>query len=262
MLPTTPTPPKQNVTDYSVLLYGASKSGKTTTAAQAEGALFLATEPGLNALQAYQVPITSWEDFLAACSDLAQGQHPFKTVVVDTIDLAYRFCSEHMLKKYSVEHESDLGYGKGYALVNNEFHRVLTKLAHLPYGLVLISHAQEIEVETRTGKYMKTVPTLPDKARKMVLGLVDIILYCDIEVTRDAAGHPNARRVLRTKPAQHYEAGDRTGRLPEVIDMDYGKFVEAFNAAAGPASASAQKRPAPAPATAGANVSTPQSNGK
>ena len=270
MLPTTPTPPKQNVTDYSILMYGASKSGKTTTASQADGALFLATEPGLNALQAYQAPIACWDDFLVACSEIAQGQHSFKTIVVDTIDLAYRFCSEHMLKKYNVEHESDLGYGKGYALVNNEFHRVLTKLAHLPYGLVLISHAQEIEIETRTGKYMKTVPTLPDKARKMVLGLVDIILYTDIEVTRDASGQPNVRRVLRTKPTQHYEAGDRTGRLPEVIDMDYGKFVEAFNATAVPivpsvpAPPPAPKKPAiaPAPTPSTANVPNPQTAGK
>ncbi len=82
-----------------------------------------------------------------------------------------------------MEHESDLGYGKGYALVNNEFHRVLTKLAHLPYGLVLISHAQEIEIETRTG------------------------------------------------------------RLSEVMDMDYGAFVEAFNATAAPASANAASAP-------------------
>ena len=233
MLPTSPTPPKRNLSDYSILLYGPSKSGKTTTASQADGVLFLATEPGLNALTAYQLPITCWEDLLAACAEIAAGNHPFTTIVIDTVDLAYRFCSEHMLKKYSVEHESDLSYGKGYALVNNEFHRVLTKLAHLPYGFVLISHAQDIEIETRTGKYTKTVPTLPDKARKIVLGLVDIILYCDVEVTRDANGKASVRRVMRTKPAQSYEAGDRTGRLPEVLDMDYRAFVEAFNTATG-----------------------------
>jgi len=233
MLPTSPTPPKQSLSDYSILLYGPSKAGKTTTASQADGALFLATEPGLNALNAFQVPITNWDDLLNACGELAAGNHPFKTIVVDTIDLAYRFCAEHMLKKYNADHESDLSYGKGYAMVNNEFHRVLTKLAHLPYGLILISHAQEKEVETRTGKYMKTVPTLPDKARKIVLGLVDIILYCDVEAVRDAGGQMNFRRVIRTKPSQYYEAGDRTGRLPEILEMDYRAFAAAFDAATG-----------------------------
>jgi len=74
---------------------------------------------------------------------------------------------------------------------------VLTKLAFRPYGLFLVSHSKEIEVETRTGKYTRIVPTLPDKARKIVLGMVDMVLYCDLEDAEDKA----TRRVIRTKPA-------------------------------------------------------------
>jgi hypothetical protein len=147
-------------------------------------------------------------------------------------------CAEHVCAKFKIEHESDLGYGKGYALINNEFYRVLNKLALLPYGLFLISHSQEKELETRTGKLTRMVPTLPDKARKIVLGMVDVILYCDLEMSTGADGKPVSRRVTRTKPSVHYEAGDRTGRLPEVIDLDFRKFVEAY----------AQGSAAPAPA--------------
>jgi hypothetical protein len=79
-------------------------------------------------------------------------------------------CASTSAQKFKIEHESDLGYGKGYALINNEFYRVLNKLALLPYGLFLISHSQEKEIETRTGKLTRIIPTLPDKARKIVLG--------------------------------------------------------------------------------------------
>ena len=126
---------------------------------------------------------------------------------------------------------SDLGYGKGYALVNNEFQRVLTKLAFLPYGLFLISHAKEMEVDSRTGKYMRVVPTLPDKARKIVLGMADMVLFCDLEVVTGDNGEQSMRRVIRTKPSLYYEAGDRTGRLPETLELDFGKFRESYNAA-------------------------------
>ncbi|MHB9038949.1 MAG: AAA family ATPase, partial [Armatimonadota bacterium] len=136
-------------------------------------------------------------------------------------------------KKFGAEHESDIGYGKGYSIINNEFHRVINKLAFMPYGLCLVSHSQEIEIETRTGKHTKVVPTLPEKARKIVLGLVDIILYCDIEIAPGPDSKQIARRVLRTKPHVNYEAGDRTKRLPDVIDLDYPKFIEAFNAGVG-----------------------------
>jgi len=114
MLPTKKTAPKQDLSDLSLLEYGLPKSGKSTWASGAEGALFLATEPGLNALDVYQVPIQSWEDLRKACAEIVAGNHPFKTVILDTIDNAYKFCTDYILKKFKIEHESDLGYGKGY----------------------------------------------------------------------------------------------------------------------------------------------------
>lgn len=232
MLPKTKTAPKSSLSDYTVLLYGPSKAGKTSFCAEAEDTLFLATEPGLNALEAYQINITSWEEMTNACAEIAAGGHKFKTVVIDTIDNAYKMCSDYINGKSKVDHESDLAYGKGYALINNEFQRVLNKLAFLPYGLILISHSQVKELETRTGKVSRIVPTLPDKARKLVVGLVDIILFCDLEQQKSGDGTQTTARVLRSKPSPHYDAGDRTGRLPDVMPMSYSAFVAAFNQAA------------------------------
>jgi hypothetical protein len=234
LLPSAKTAPKPNLADLTVLAYGQTKIGKSTFCSNSESAVFLATEPGLNALDVFQVPIQSWDDLLTACAEITEGKHPFKTVIIDTVDNAYKFCADYILKKFKIEHESDLGYGKGYALINNEFQRVLTKLAFLPCGLFLVSHAKEIEVETRTGKYTRVVPTLPDKARKIVLGMVDMVLYCDLEVTVGESGEQRMRRVIRTKPSLYYEAGDRTGRLPETLDLDFSKFFEAFHTAVAP----------------------------
>ncbi len=240
MLPTQKTPPKPNLHDITLLVHGNHKFGKTTWCSQADGALFLATEPGLNHLEVYQQPISTWDELLLAAKEIAEGKHAFRTIVIDTVDNAYRMCAEYICRKCEVEHESDLEYGKGYALVNSEFHRVLNKLALLPYGLFLVSHSQEKEIETRTGKFTKVVPTLPDKARKLVLGLVDIILFCDLEPTTGPDGKPAYRRVLRTKPSIAYEAGDRTGRLPEVLDLSFAAFAMAFaKGAPGAASAGA-----------------------
>jgi len=72
------------------------------------------------------------------------------------------------------------------------------------------------------------------------------------------------KRVLRTKPNVNYEAGDRTGRLPEVLDLDYARFVEAFAqgsavpppaqpSASQPAAASAPKTHPNPPAKAAAS---------
>src|SRR5512146_853294 len=99
MLPTTRTAPKLNLSDLTVLVYGQTKIGKTTWCSNAEGAVFLATEPGLNSLSVYQVPILTWDDLLAACAELAEGKHGFKTVIIDTVDNAYKMCADYILKK-------------------------------------------------------------------------------------------------------------------------------------------------------------------
>jgi hypothetical protein len=230
LLPVQRTPKKTSMSDLTILLYGVQKAGKSSTCAQAEGALFLATEPGLNHLEVYQIPIASWEDLLAALAEVAKGGHPFKTIVIDTADNAFRFCVEYVCAKNGVKHPSDLPYGKGHSLVNAEFLRVLNKLAQLPYGLILTSHAQEREVEGRNGTYTKTVPTLPDGARKALLGFVDIIAYVAVEAERSPDGTLTHRRVVHFHPNQFFEAGDRSGKLPPTLPLSWEAFTAALTA--------------------------------
>ena len=64
-----------------------------------------------------------------------------------------------------------------------------------------------------------------------MLGMADMVLFCDLEVQPGGDGEPSVRRVIRTKPSLYYEAGDRTGRLPETLELDFGKFKECYNAA-------------------------------
>ena len=231
-LPTEATKPVTELGKQTILLYGSPKLGKSSFASKAPGSLFFECEPGLNHLEVFKVPTYSWEAFLEACKLVAKGEHNFKTIVIDTIDNAFKMCSDYVCAKHGIEYEGDMGHGKGWALVKNEWHRVLTRLASLPYGLIMISHAIDKTIETRTGEYTKTTPSLPDRARNVVLGLVDIILFGDSIAKKDAAGNVTIERVVRTKPHPTYEAGDRTGRLPELLPLDYEQFMKAFNSPA------------------------------
>ena len=252
-LPTAKTKPAMELGKQTILLYAPPKLGKSTFASKFPEAMFFECEPGLNHLEVFKLPTYKWEDFLEACKLIAKGEHSFNTLVIDTVDNAFKMCSDYVCAKHGIEYEGDMGHGKGWALVKNEWHRVLTRLASLPYGLLLISHAVDKTIETRTGEYTKTTPSLPDRARNVVLGLVDIILYGDSVSRKDAAGNVIIDRVLRTKPHPTYEAGDRTGRLPEMLPLDYDAFVAAFNSAD---SKSPAQSPTPGKGTA-ANVSNP-----
>jgi hypothetical protein len=228
MLPTTKTNPVISLDRMTTLVYGQPKIGKSTLCSEFPGAIFLATEPGLNALSTYQVDVTSWKVLLDAAVELASGKHQFETIIIDTIDNAYKMCSDYICEQNKIKHESDLGFGKGWKMVENEFHRVLTKLAKLPYGLVMVSHSKIVEVENNVAKYNKIVPSLPDKARAIALGLADLILYADIEYSKLPDGERLESRVLRTKPTKFFEAGDRTGMLPDSLSLSYNALSNAM----------------------------------
>jgi hypothetical protein len=83
-----------------------------------------------------------------------------------------------------------------------------------------------------------------------------MVLFCDLEVQPGGDGEPSVRRVIRTKPSLYYEAGDRTGRLPETLDLEFSSFLEAFNAATA-AKSGAKPVPADKPAPAAAVPTQP-----
>ncbi|MBC8466067.1 ATP-binding protein [bacterium] len=230
-LPKEKTEPQVDLSDQTILIHGNAKIGKSEFCCNAPESLFLATEAGLNHLTAFQIPIGTWDDLLEACAEISLGEHNFQTIVLDTVDNAFLMCSEYICKLHGIKHPSDLGYGKGFALINNEFYRVLNKLSLMPYGLFLISHTQEKEVETRTGKIIKFVPSLSDKVGRMVTGMCDFVLYFDSEDEVQDKDNIIERRIIRTKPSQRIVAGDRTGNLPDTIDMEYRKFLAAYKIA-------------------------------
>lgn len=218
LLPTEMTLPKTSLSDLTILVYGPTKIGKTTFVAQFPNTIFLATEEGLNAQKVFKTPIKSWLDLINVGGELASGNHQFKTVAIDTIDIAYKLCSQYILEKMGKPHESDLAYGKGWDMVNREFSRVINLFAGLPYGLVLISHSKMREIETRNAKVTKVQPAVGKEGVNIVLALADIVLYTDFNFE----GH----RVIRTKSSGYYEAGDRYDILPDPINLSFPEFYQ------------------------------------
>lgn len=230
-LPTKPTPKKSEMKDLNVLIYGKSKIGKSTFCAGADKPLFLATEPGLNHLEVCQVTISNWSDlrmaYAAISNALNDGTFDYSNIVIDTIDNAYRFCSDHVCRELEIKHESDLDYGRGYQRVTQAWHGFLNSMAALPVGVFLIGHSTVREIKTKYGKRDRTLLTIPGGAAGVVYNLVDMILLAEQEEYEDGT----TGRIVKTKPHDDYEAGDRTGMLPETLPLDYSEFVKAFQAA-------------------------------
>tara|TARA_R110000824_G_scaffold203786_3_gene388452 strand:- start:1558 stop:2223 length:666 start_codon:yes stop_codon:yes gene_type:complete len=199
-------------------IIGAPKVGKSTFASQFPNALFAATEPGLNFLEVFQTPVENWDKFKLLCRELYKDPKQIETLVIDTVDILYIQCNYHHCSENGIKHPSDLNYGKGFSMVNNDFRRVLSLLTTLrtsqgkPMGLVFITHAKEVEVDTRVGKNTQWRSTLPQSAANIVLGMSEMILFLDVE---------DGERIIRTDKSERWTAGDRTGRLPAKLPLNY-----------------------------------------
>lgn len=230
-LPTEKSQPKIDPKDMVVFIYGDPKIGKSSFCANADGPLFLATEPGLNHLSVYQIPIVTWPDFLDACRLIHSGNHQFRTIVIDTIDNLYIMCRHYVLQTKGWAHEQDGGFGKGYDAVRDEFRKMLLFLAMMPYGLMMTSHAEENDVKTPTGLQKKINCTLNKRVRPMVTGMADILIYAETVEIHDAQGTITGyERVIHTHPSTIYEAGIRSKKgvvLPDPLPLDYHAFAAA-----------------------------------
>ncbi len=212
-LPTTKTKPTTDLAKQSILLYGVPKLGKSSFASQFPEAMFFECEPGLNHLEVFKVPTYSWGRIPRSLQADRQGRPQLQ----DNSDRHRRQrvqdvfgpCLRQTRYRVRGRHGSWQRLGSGQERVAPR----PDSFGELALRLILISHAIDKTIETRTGEYTKTTPSLHDRARNVVLGLVDIILYGDSVSRKDAAGNIVVERVLRTKPHPTYEAGDRTGRL-------------------------------------------------
>lgn len=221
-LPSEKSKASTNFDHYTMLFFAPPKRGKSTIASQFPEPIFLATEPGLRFLDVFKVDIGTWEDFCEAGALLLnQTPRKFKTIVIDTTDNLFKFCEDYVCKKMGIDSPGDAGWAKGWSALKAEFTRPILKLVSSDYNFIFISHDKETEVKSRVVNYTKISPTLTGTARKVILPLVDIIAYLDIDVIKDKNGSVISQdRVLITEGNESLEVGARGSvsfRFPERI---------------------------------------------
>lgn len=198
--------PLGDILDYSTLLYGEKKIGKTTLCSMFPDTNFLMFEPGAKALSIRQNPVPTWvhaKKYLQLLGDDANSSKPkIKTVVADTIDIAYQLCFSYMCQKQGIQHPHDQDdFGKSWGEIRKEFQAWVTGLLALNKGVFFLSHADFRVFTRRDGtKYDTLAPSLTGQAMQVVKGLVDNIFYY---------GYEGEGRVLVLRGDESLDAGTR-----------------------------------------------------
>lgn len=240
-----------------LVVYGPEGIGKSTFASKAPGALFIDTEGSTKELDVKRTPRpTSWPMLLEQVEYVKTHQNICQTLIIDTADWAERLCIENICAQKKIKGIEDIGYGKGYVYLEEEFGRLLNKLedlVHMGINIIITAHAQmrKFEQPDELGAYDRWELKLEKKTSPLVKEWADIVLFANYEtqvINIDDQGAVKGKNKVqgghRVMYTTHYPCWDAKNRLglPDKLAFDFSVISAVFNIATAPA-----PTPAPAP---------------
>lgn len=221
-----------DLSGYITYIYGEGKTGKTTLASKMKGALLLAFEPGYKAIPGIRaLDITSWAQVKQAQRQLRDPKvkEAYKSIVVDTVDIAAALCEKYVCSQAGVERVNDVPYGQGWTKVKKEFEETFRAIAQDGYALFFISHAKDKTFTAKDGTtYNQIVPSCPPTYNEIVKNMADI--YAFAEKYLDENGANRVRLNLRSVD-NRADTGCRFKYIENSIDFEYSELERALNAA-------------------------------
>ena len=221
----------RDLSGYITYIYGPAKSGKTTLATRAGGALLLACERGYNALPGVIAQdITSWGDIKSVVKELKKPEvkEVFKVVVLDTVDIAGTLCEKYVCSQNGVDKIGDIPYGAGWGLMKKEFETTMRAITQMGYAVFFISHDKDRVFKRKDGtEYNQIVPSCPSSFNDIAKNMADIYGYAE---KYDEGGIAKVRLILRSVD-NSVDTGCRFKYIEPVIEMSYEALVDAINKA-------------------------------
>ena len=232
-----------------VLVYGSAGLGKTTFASGSPAPIFLCTEDGLGKIEVDAFPLLrSYQDTLDAIGALYSSDHPYKTLVIDSLDHLEPMIWKHLCETYvgsKGERYSTIeafGYGRGYIEALDLWRNLLNGLDALRnekgMAIILIAHSEVKRFESpTTASYDRFQIKLHKRASDLVQESVDCILFADYKtvIEKEEKGFGGSKnrgittgeRYLFTQATPGYIAKNRYS-LPAELPLNWQAFSDAL----------------------------------
>ena len=242
------------------VLYGPEGIGKTSFAAKAPTPLFIDTEGSTTRLNVSRLPAPqSWAMVLEQVQWVIYNPQVCSTLVVDTADWAQRLCTDAVCARLKLSGIEDLGYGKGYAYVYEEFGRLLNLLDQVierGINVIVTAHAamRKFEQPDEMGSYDRWELKLNNSQKCSIANMVkewaDMVLFANYEtiVVKNENKKGKAQGGQRVMYTAHHPCWDAKNRfdLPEKLPFDYTNVAHCFLQPAANEAPDPQAAPEPA----------------
>lgn len=224
------------------VLYGPEGIGKTSFAAKAPNPLFIDTEGSTTRLNVRRLPAPqSWAMVLEQVQWVIYNPQVCNTLVVDTADWAQRLCTDAVCARLKLGGIEDLGYGKGYSYVYEDFGRLLNLLDQVidrGINVIVTAHAamRKFEQPDEMGSYDRWELKLNNSQKCSIANMVkewaDMVLFANYEtiVVKNENKKGKAQGGQRVMYTVHHPCWDAKNRfdLPEKLPFEYEKVAHCF----------------------------------
>lgn len=226
LLGLTPNKVSRDLSGYITYIYGPGGAGKTTFGVQAPGSLLLAFERGYNALPGVLAQdITTWGQMKEVLRELKKPEvkSAFKTIIVDTVDIASVLCEKYICSQLGIENIGDGGWStNGWAKVKREWEQTFRAITMDGYAVVFISHSKDKTFKPKNGnEYNQIVPSCSTAYNEIIKNMADIMGYIDV--------NGNERKLVLRSPDGSIDCKCRFKHIAPVIDFSYQSLVNALN---------------------------------
>lgn len=229
------------------VIFGAEGVGKSTLCAGAPGAVFVATEDGLDNIDTRAVaPPSTWPELLASVEALTADDR-CGSIVIDSLDWAEQMLWAWLVetrpndKGHKVKDIEGYGYGKGYVAAQAEIRVLLAALQRAGKAgkhVLLIAHAVRKSVKNPSGEdFEQWQIKLNEKSAGPIREWAHVVAFAELDIAtvtdKDDGGRTKGiftgKRILRTQPGAGYQSKSRL-TLPDKIPLDWPAFEAAIKA--------------------------------
>ena len=238
-------------TAQKVVLYGVEGIGKSTFASQFPNPLFIDTEGSTSNMNVQRLDNpNSWQMLIDEVNYVKQTKI-CSTLIIDTADWAETLANKHVIARNGITSIEDLGYGKGYTMVKEEFGKLLNLLSELTddgINVVVTAHAElkKKEEPDQMGAYDRYQLKLSRQCAPLLKEWSDMVLFANYETTIVTDSKTKSKKATggqRVMFTTHHPAWDAKNRhnLPEKLPFDFSSIAQLFQ----PAAPVAQPEPTP-----------------
>lgn len=230
-------------------VYGPEGLGKSTFGSEAPDPVFVDIEQGTNNLVTARATFddagdrtrpVSFAEVIGKLGELAREAHPYKTIVIDTVDALEALIWAAVCARGQVKSIEDFGYGKGYVVALNEWRQIIDAIETLRakgYNVITLGHSLIKPFKNPEGEdFDRYIPKLHEKAGALIKERADAVLFCNYRnatrkdaQTKRVRGVTDKARLIYTSRTAAFDAKNRYD-LPEEMPLRWADFFAAVQA--------------------------------